>query len=73
MMSMALALLEEPDFRLAFLTALFAFDNLKKAIALNGNIPIGVRMYRRFSCRHENPILALCVRRQPGTGHGSQA
>jgi hypothetical protein len=63
-LSMALALLGEGDFRYwPFSSSTSAVDDLKKAIAVSGNISISVRMYRRFSRRHENPILTLYVRR----------
>jgi hypothetical protein len=42
-------------------------------MALSGNVSISVRMYRRFPSRHENPIFALYVRRQPGARHCRQA
>ena len=50
-----------------------AFDDLKEAITFCTDISNRIRMNRRFSLRHQCPVLALDMRRQPGTGHGGQA
>ena len=71
--SIAFELFGEAFFALAFFTALLAVDNLKKAIAVGANVSISVRMYRRIPGRHENPIFALYVRRQPRSWHCRQA
>jgi hypothetical protein len=55
------------------LKPLLAFDDLKKAITTYPNVPIRVRMDRRFAFPHKSPILALEMRRQPGAGQSSQA
>jgi hypothetical protein len=71
--SIAFALLGDADFRLAFFIPTSTFDDLEKAIAVNANISVSVRMYRRFSFRHKNPVFTLYVRRQPGARHSRQA
>src|SRR6267142_6287672 len=71
--SIAFALLGAADFRLAFFISTSTFDDLEKAIAVNANISVSVRMYRRFSFRHKNPVFTLYVRRQPGARHSRQA
>src|SRR5467141_4320588 len=53
--------------------SLSAFDDLKKAITVHANVPIRVRMDRRFAFPHKGPILALEMRRQPGAGQSGQA
>jgi hypothetical protein len=65
-------LLGEADFRLAFFIALGFYD-LEKAIAVKGNITIGIRVKWGLSSRHENPIVTLYVGGQPRTWHSRQA
>src|SRR5450631_134520 len=50
-----------------------AFDDLKKAVTAHADVSNRVRMHGRFSFRHQNPFLALEMRRQPGAGHRGQA
>jgi hypothetical protein len=52
---------------------LSAFDDLKKAITVHANVPIRVRMDRRFAFPHKGPILTLEMRGQPGAGQSGQA
>jgi hypothetical protein len=70
--STTFALLGASFFGFARFTALFTSDNLEKAIAVNANVSISVRVHRRFPFRHKHPIFALYVRRQPGAGHSCQ-
>jgi hypothetical protein len=70
--SMAIAFLGEADFRLAFFIAALA-DDLEEAITVDVNVARSVRMKRRLSRRHQNPILAFYVSRKPGSRHSSQS
>jgi hypothetical protein len=70
-LSTALALRGE-IFRFAFFIALLTFNDLEKAIALNRHVALRIRMDRRLSLRHENPIFALYVSRQTDAGHCRQ-
>jgi hypothetical protein len=63
---MAVVLLGEVGFRLAFFISVLAVDDLEKAKAVNGDVTRGVRMKRRLPHQHQNPILALYVSRKPG-------
>jgi len=51
----------------------FLIDNSKKAKSLDGDVAIGIRMNQRFSLRHQNPVLALLMRRQTGARRRGQA
>jgi hypothetical protein len=44
--SIAFEVFGEAFFALAFFTPLLAFDDLKKAITVNANVSISVRIYR---------------------------
>src|SRR5258707_14191997 len=70
-LSTALAFGEE-FFRFAFFIALSTSSDLKKAITLNRHVALRIRMDRRLSLRHENPIFALYVSRQTDAGHCRQ-
>jgi hypothetical protein len=70
--SMAVAPLGEPDFRFAFFIPALA-DDLEEAITVDVYVARGVRMKRRLSRRHQNPILAFYVSRKPGARHRRQA
>ena len=65
-------LLGEADFHLAFFILALAVDDLEKAIAVNGNVSIGIRMNRGLSLGHENPIFTFYVGGQPRTRHRRQ-
>src|ERR1700730_16228051 len=58
---------------IAAFSLLLAFDDLKKAVTAHADVSNRVRMHRRFAFRHQNPFLALEMRRQPGGGHRGQA
>src|SRR6478735_9108210 len=51
----------------------FVIDNSKKAKSLDGDVAIGIGMNQRFSLWHQNPVLALLVRRQTGARRRRQA
>jgi hypothetical protein len=59
--SMAVAPLGDLDFRLVFLIPALAVDDLEKAITANADVARRIRMKRRLSRWHKNPILALYV------------
>jgi hypothetical protein len=67
--SIAFALLGEVDFRLVFFILASAIGDLEKAITLDAYVARRVRMKRRLSGRHQNPIFAFCVSRKPGARH----
>src|SRR5229473_4440142 len=58
---------------LLLLSPLLAFDDLKKAVTAHADVSNRVRMHRRFSSRHQNPFLALEMRRQSSAGHRGHA
>ena len=57
-------LLGEADFRLVFFIA-SGLSDLKKAIAVNGHVAIGIGMKYRLSFRHQDPN--LCALREPAS------
>jgi hypothetical protein len=52
---------------------ILAVDDLEEAITKDAYVARSVRMKRRLSRRHQNPILAFYVSRKPGAGHRRQA